>query len=281
MERKIFSVLVLALLVSGLVSATVVVDTFQSYTPGALNTVANPPWTEVANAGYSPAAVIGTDGVNQYLTVKPDAQKTPNLTTDPANTVKLGITTIANANTATTLFVRFRADAATTNTSLGLSVLGTQWTADNFNFGNFQSQIRINSATINSVVTPVFNVRNGTANGFTTNYALTVGQWYNAWTVINNATDMCDYYLTTGLNDATNPANILYSQTGMRFRVTSALDLQALLIISQGSKSLANNNQLSFDNIGITDGRDLTIPEPASMLLLGLGGLVMSYRRKR
>jgi hypothetical protein len=269
MKKKIFSVLVLALLASGWAAAAWnAVDTFDSYSSGSLNTVANPPWAEAANGGNAMGATINSG----YLTVKPGVGNP--LLADPTNEIYKGITAIPNTDTATTLYFRLRADSGTTNSSIGLTTLAAVNPAPAF--GDFGPQIRVNS----TAGVPNFNVRNGGSFPANDGYALTIGQWYNVWAVVHQNTDKVDVYLTTGGNDAAT-GTILYSRLNYGFRVAAATDLLGFIVMSQGSKLTPNDNQLSFDDIYMTSGSNLTIPEPASMLLLGLGGLVMSFRRKR
>jgi hypothetical protein len=264
MKSKMMSVAVLALLASGL-AAAVMVDTFDSYTTGTMNTVANPPWKEAFNVGPAAATIGQETGGNQYLAI---TAATGNTLTDPTNAVYRSIPAITNANTATTLFLRFRAETATTNSSFGLSKL----TVPTLGFGDFQVQMRV----VATAGVDNFSVRNGT--GFTANTPVTVGTWYNVWAVINQSTDKFDVYMTTGSADAT-AANLIYANNGFRTAAPTE-DLVTFLGVSQGSKLLPNTNALDLDSIAITDGVNLTVPEPASMLLLALGGLVLNYRKR-
>jgi hypothetical protein len=230
-----------------------------------MNTVANPPWKEAFNAGPATATIGQETGGNQYLAI---TASPGNTLTDPANAVYRSIPAIANANTATTLFLRFRAETATANSSFGVSKLAVP----TLGFGDFQVQMRV----VATAGVDNFSVRNG--GGFTANTPVTIGTWYNVWAVINQSTDKFDVYMTTGYADAT-AANLLYANNSFRTAAPTE-DLVTFLGLSQGSKSSPNTNALDLDSIAITDGVNLTIPEPASMLLLGLGGLVMSFRKR-
>jgi hypothetical protein len=263
MERKIF-VLVLALLASGLATAAVV-DNFDSYSTGLVNTVANPPWTEAHNQGSS-AATIGTEGGNQYLIT----EVTPLV--DETSATWRGVTAIPNADTATTLFLRFRAETALQNSSFGLTDMATPVGYQNGAFTEYANQMRV------SVQAGLlgFDVRNGT--GFTsTRYAINVGEWYNVWAVLNNSTDKYDVYMNQGSAGATE-ADLKYSVMG--FRKTSTNPLVTFMAMTQGSATGATNYPLDLDDISLTTGKDLSIPEPVTMVLLGLGGLMLRNRKR-
>jgi hypothetical protein len=276
MEKKMFSVLVFALLASGLASA-VMVDDFESYSTGPVVS----PWTEAQRGGYAKAAAIKQDGEggNKYLAIQPSPAVTPNLTFDPTNAIYRPITAIANADTATTLFTRFRAETATVNASFGLSKVVTPIGYQTGSFTELSNQMRV---SVQSSVL-CFDFYNNTAWATAAQRtAITVGQWYNVWAVIHQNTDTFDLYLTTGNNGADIAGNRLFALSGIGFRGKAPTeDLVTFLAMTQGNRALANANPLDLDDIAITSGEVLTIPEPASMLLLGLGGLVMSLRRKR
>jgi hypothetical protein len=258
-------VFVAMLLIPANTLAVTLVDNFDSYATGLVNTVAKPPWNEAWNIGLAASTIAGSGG-NNYLV----AAATVNVAQTDA--VYRGVTAIPNADTATTLFLRFRAETSTANSSFGLTDMATPVGYLAGAFTEYANQMRV------SVQGGVlgFDVRNGT--GFNaTRYAITVGQWYNVWAVVNNSTDKYDVYMTTGLDDAIT-GTILYQQTLQGFRKTSTNPLVTFLAMTQGG-TVNNGLPLDLDTIYLTPGSHLEIPEPATMILLGLGGLVLRRRK--
>jgi hypothetical protein len=259
-------VFVAMLLIPANTLAVTLVDNFNSYATGPVNTAAKPPWTEGWNIGGAASTIAGSGG-NNYLV----SAVTVNVAQTGA--VWRGVTAIPNADTATTLFLRFRAETSTANSSFGLTDMAPPTGYLTGGFGDYANQMRV------SVQTGVlgFDVRNGT--GFNaTRYAINVGQWYNVWAVVNNSTDKYDVYMTTGLDDAIT-GTILYQQTVQGFRKTSTNPLGTFLAMTQGG-TVNNGLPLDLDDIYLTPGSHLEmIPEPATMILLGLGGLVLRRRK--
>ena len=250
-----------------LAATPVLVDNFNSYATGPVNTAANPPWTEGSN-GPASATIAGSGG-NNYLV----AATTTLAGTAKTNAVWRGVTATPNADTATTLFLRFRAETSTANSSFGLTDMVTPSAYMTGGFGEYANQMRV------SVQGGVlgFDVRNGT--GFNAaRAAINVGEWYNVWAVINNSTDKYDVYMTAGLEDAIT-GTILYQQLGQGFRKTSTADLVTFMAMTQSGTAGGNGLPLDIDNIYLTPGTVLSIPEPATMILLGLGGLVLRRRK--
>jgi len=259
-------VFVAMLLIAANTLAATPVDNFNSYATGPVNTVAKPPWTEAWNTGFTASTIAGSGGDNYLVTAS-------TINVAQTNAVWRGVTAIPNADTATTLFLRFRAETSTANSSFGLTDMVTPVGYLTGNFGEYANQMRV------SVQGGVlgFDVRNG--GGFNaTRYAINVGEWYNVWAVVNNNTDKYDVYMTAGLDNAIT-GNILYQQTLQGFRKTSTNPLVTFLAMTQGG-TVNNGLPLDLDDIYLTPGSHLEmIPEPATMILLGLGGLVLRRRK--
>jgi hypothetical protein len=260
-------VFVAMLLTAANTLAATLVDNFDSYATGLVSStgVANPPWTSAFNIGTNSVTIAGSGGNNYLVAAVP---------TNVAQTgaVYRGVTAILNTDTATTLFLRFRAETSTANSSFGLTDVANPIGYQTGAFTEYANQMRV------SVQGGIlgFDVRNGT--GFNAaRAAITVGEWYNVWAVVNNSTDKYDVYMTAGLEDAIT-GTILYQQLNQGFRKTSTSPLVDFLAMTQGG-TVNNGLPLDIDNIYLTPGTVLSIPEPATMILLALGGLVLRRRK--
>jgi hypothetical protein len=267
-----------------------VVDNFESYSTGLVNTVASPPWTEAFNRGAAASTIGVGGGSGKYLVTA----TTPGF--DQTGTTWRGVPTIIpEADTATTLYLRFRAEIATQNSSFGLSVVGTPLGWQLGSFGEFGNQMRV--SVQGGVLGFDGDNGNGTGGGTWTPTAqrvpINVGQWYNLWAVINNSTNKFDVYLKAVNEDATLADRVL-TNYGFRRNTVPATggspavpypdagnnNLVTFMAMTQGSAAGTTTLPLDLDDIYLTPGTVLSIPEPATMALLGLGSLALLRRRK-
>ena len=79
--------------------------------------------------------------------------------------------------------------------------------------------------------------------------AMTTGQWYNVWVVVDNAAKQFDMYYSTGLNDGT----LAYANVDFG-RVTSPANLQAFAIMNNGT------DLVHLDNLYMTPGENTSNP---------------------
>ncbi|MBN1795385.1 MAG: PEP-CTERM sorting domain-containing protein [Sedimentisphaerales bacterium] len=96
--------------------------------------------------------------------------------------------------------------------------------------------------------------------------------WTNVWVVINNdATDPTfDLYYSTG----TGAATLVAGDANWR-NFAGNQDLNAIGFMAAGWA----DTEYLIDNIHYDTGENLTIPEPMTIALLGLGGLLLRKRR--
>lgn len=247
----------LILTMAGLVSIAQagMVDDFQSYAVG--NVSGTGVWTGIfAGTGN---AQIEADGTNQFGSWW------------AANNGPRGmwrsITPIANADTATTVFLQVMTDTLTNDGSFGLSDI-TGAPSNSQPWGDFEIQ--------GAIVNGVLNARNaGTVVNL--NYAITAGQWYNVWFVIDNSADTYDMYVTASGNATV--ANLVADNFVFR-NSDAGLAANDLTILMSAANTRSTVQKFHWDNIAITNGVDLSVvPEPATMLLLGLGALLARGRK--
>jgi hypothetical protein len=161
---------VMVFLLSTLTAQAVLVDNFESYTPGA--TVS--PW--VVTQG---APTIGQEtGGNRYLE-------------SYGSYLPLGSNSIPDTDTATTAFFRmYKIAGSSPDCSIGLSHLAAptgDWT-------NFEAYVVLLGSSLQA--------RNNTANT-TIMTTISDATWYNVWLVLNNSANTYDVYVTTGSAGAT------------------------------------------------------------------------------
>ncbi|MBP8606388.1 MAG: immunoglobulin domain-containing protein [Phycisphaerae bacterium] len=217
----------------------VLLDDFESYTPGALVNAGGTPWTMLPS--WSGAAYFQAEADNTYVAYWGANNGTRGIYRS------LGDNRIPASDTATTVFMRVLAETANTDASFGLTDLAVPTLGgDGYPvFGDFEVQAALISGTLRA--------RNaGTIVNLAT---ISVGTWYNIWLVVNNSTDTYSLYMTTGQTSAmgTTP---LASNFGFR-NGAAANDLVTILAIGA---TKANPERVRIDDIHIMPGVNLTNP---------------------
>ncbi len=237
-------------------SQAVLVDDFESY--GVGNVSGTGVWTGIfAGTGN---AQIETDGSNQY-----GSWWAAN--NGPRGMWRTLPTAIANTDTATTVFLQVKTDTLTNDGSFGLSDITTA-PSDSFPWGDFEVQ--------GGIVNGAFIARNA-GSIVDLNYAVNAGQWYNVWFVIDNSADTYDMYVNTGGN--ATAADLLADDFVFR-NSGGGLVSNDLTLLLAAANTRANPEKFHWDNIAVTSGVNLTaVPEPATLMLLGLGGLALLRRK--
>ena len=239
---------------AGGLSLAALVDDFEGYETGLVRDVASPPWTATDNTMF--ARIGAEDDGNQYLTYG---------WSGGYRGAYRAVSPISEASSAATLFARVYAAADSVDHSFGLSDLATPgW------FSDFEVQMAILENETAGVVD--LAGRNGGAAQRVAQ--LNVGQWYNVWAVIDQTTDTYDLYLTGGLADATEADKIA---SGFAFRNGTADDLVTFFAFGTRGENVRLDDIYLFDGVALSN----PIPEPATVLLLGLGGWAASQKRKK
>lgn len=252
------------------VSQAALVDDFQTDSTGLVSGGATGgAWTALFGTTAPPNVDTGTiqnESGNLLLTL--------GSTTAGSGVYRALPSTIPGFSTGT-LFFQVRGNDNLLNSSFGLSDVAAPTDANNF--ASFEPQMRmINTAGANLR----FNVRNGGAfTDLTTPTAITVGQWYNVWMVVDTTADTWSCYINTGTANATG-ADLKMSGIGFRDATDHNTALTTLLVYTGAGGSM----DASFDNFYESSGTDLVnpVPEPSSVALALFGaGVLMSLRRSR
>lgn len=242
--KKVVIMLMMAALVAA--SQAALVDDFESYLLGNVRDVADPPWTAIGGTGQADIFDDGTG--NQVLGFGWNGGL--------RGTLNDNITPVADGTVGSVLFYNVYANGEELNHSFGLSDQFTDW------FSDYEIQIyMVDNGTVGDG-----KVTLGVRNGNT--LEVDAGTWYNIWAIIDQVNDTYDVYYSTGTADLGTAT--LHSDDAA-FRNGTTDPLTALL----GYGYYANSQQdMWIDNIDLT-----VVPEPATLALLGLGGLLI--RRKR
>jgi hypothetical protein len=257
MMKKMCVVLTMAVLLGSPASAALV-DDFESYQTGLVRDgVTGGVWTAIGNTMF--VSVKSTDE-NQYLAYGWDGG-------GPRGGYR-AIDPVSSTSTVT-LFMQIYAGAGTLDHAFGLTDLA----APGQNYGDFRVQM---GAASQSGAADKFRLI-GRASAGAQDLALLDRQvWYNVWTVIDHAANTYDVYYTAGLADATAADKV---GSAITYRVGTTSSLSTLLTLANWA---GEGDSFRIDNIYLSSGVDLSnpVPEPATLVLLGLGGLVAARRRR-
>jgi hypothetical protein len=223
----------------------VLVDDFESYSLGSVNTV-------TTNWKGTVDVTIETDPANPANKVIRENQST---------VIQKGVYCILSdaasipEGATKTLFLRFRAtdqiDSAFgyANTDAP-DITGTNW-------DQFGPQV--------SVLNGVFRIRNGTtgwSNGTTPN-AVAPGfaplQWYNLWMVVDNAADIIKVYVHGRPGDSATEADVVKAGTQDTFGFRHAV-VGALTRFYWRAQNTSADRNLWIDDIYVMDGKSLAWP---------------------
>jgi hypothetical protein len=227
--------LVFAFVLSGGWAAAVLVDDFETYTPGAIAT----PWVEeVANV-----AAIEADAGNQYITFGDNAGDWRHVYRPAGSEV----------STASTLFfnVYVSADAGLDHAFGMTDEDAPTW------YSAYGPYFRITDDTAATAGIASIDVYNTAGTGWVDDQkSLTIGQWYNIWLVMNptgGTKGTCDVYCNQGNSNAT-VADLVTSGCGFRKAFATALDV---FLMFSGSAAQKN---VRVDNVYLLSGQDLSYP---------------------
>jgi hypothetical protein len=240
-------------------AAYALVDDFESYSTGKLRdsvtgaTVGEGGiWEEVTNGtGF---AEIQNDGSTNHLAVGWNAG---------FRGAYADVADIADG-AAATYYLRVRTGDDTPDASIGLSDLA----APTGGFGDFEAQVAIVDDGDGGNGQFKLIARDG--GGFVDlATGLVVDTWYDVWIVADNATDTYDVYFGTNVGNPDALGALVGNDLAFRNGTTDAL---ATLYMLAGSSDFS----LDVDNVHYNA---VAVPEPATLALMGLGGLAMFRRR--
>lgn len=232
-------------------AAFVEIDDFEALGSGTINGVNG--WTVSGGGGNNAVVADPADAGNLVLAVSGASE----------NNIKAAV--VADGNTGT-LFFRFRTLSQTTpDISIGLSPLIAP-----VNGTDISSTLRINGSSL--------QVYDG---AFQTVGSIATGTWYSVWMVVNNnvAGDKSFEVFVQGGAYASQSQLSYSGDSSFAFRLDPAGAFNAF----DARSNTAHSTTVYFDDIYLdASSRNLaTVPEPASMGLLGAASLMMLKRRRR
>lgn len=264
--KRVLVVLMVAALATA-AQAWTLLDDFEGYATGDTATATGGVWsTKVGETGTSEITASGSGQVLQINKLAGDS----NWDGSDRNLTGTGAA-IAVAETQTYFWqVNVHTDHVTTSWTYDI-MMGLAPETSNIDQVNAWQDFAVMPYVNNAASTPFIN-----ADAPGTFWApMSPDTWTNVWVVINN--------------DAVDPTFALYYSTGTDAPVlvtgdanwrnhAAGVDLNAIGFMASGWD--LSNYQL--DNIYYAEGVDLTnpIPEPATLILLGLGSLTMLRKRK-
>lgn len=262
--KKVLSILAAIALLTGVSAASTLVDTFDDYALGNVDTTTGGKWVSSPTGTTMVIAAHPTETNNKVLNVQNNGAQSGVYGILPAAAVFTN-------NTTKTLFVKFYIAGTAHDTSFGLSSNATPNA-----FGNFNVQCALINGT--------FRVRNGGALGTATR-ALTANTWYYLWVVVNNTANTSSVYLKNTLTPATS-ADLFAENYAFR-SVSGTLnpdgDLTRFLAFgnygSSGGVSYSAT-PIYFDDMTVMDGADLDLPQTGAAFnpspANGAGGVALA-----
>ncbi len=227
----------------------VLVDDFQAYTPGLLGGQGH--WVTVDDFradGLTEVQDAPGDPGNQVFTAPGDSGDII------YNNSPLFAAALPEGG-SDTLYFEFRADTVS-DFGFGLA----QSADPGWEFGEFAVQVTLIGGADEGFV----NLRARDGGSFTNIAVLELGQWYEVWLDVDNVASAGDQSYSVSLRGgAFTEQTEVASDFG--YRNTTVGPLQSMLVHTRDAEAFINN---------------IYIPEPASLALLGVGGLMLLRRRR-